>query len=303
MGTGYPGAVPRVSLPEAAAILRAGGLVAIPTETVYGLAANALDERAVRGIFAAKGRPVDHPLIVHARDPRPFAAFDARAERLAGFWPGPLTLVLPARSDSRVAPAVSGGRNTIAVRCPDHPLTLALLDAIDFPLAAPSANRFGAVSPTTAEHVLTAFPDLAVVDGGPCEVGVESTIVDLTGPAPAILRPGGVPAEAITLALGEELGAPGSTAAPGTLPAHYAPRARVVVVEDAGVRAAALAATGQHAIAIHRTEPREYARTLYARLREADAAGADVIVCEWADAVGIGVAVNDRLRRAEAASR
>lgn len=295
--------MPRVSLPEAAAILRGGGLVAIPTETVYGLAANALDDAAVRSIFAAKGRPVDHPLILHARDPRPFAAFDDRAVRLAGFWPGPLTLVLPARGGSGVAASVSGGRDTIAVRCPDHPVALELLDAVGFPLAAPSANRFGAVSPTTAAHVLAAFPELPVLDGGPCVVGVESTIVDLSGVVPAILRPGGIPAEAITLALGEALGEPGSTAAPGTLPAHYAPRARVVIVEDAAFHAAVLHAMGLRAIDIRRTEPREYARTLYAKLRDADAAGADVIVCEWADNVGIGVAVNDRLRRAEASAR
>lgn len=295
--------MPLVSLPEAAAILRGGGLVAIPTETVYGLAANALDDAAVRSIFAAKGRPADHPLILHARNPRSYAIFDDRAERLAGFWPGPLTLVLPARPAAGVAQSVSGGRDTIAVRCPDHPLTLALLDAVGFPLAAPSANRFGAVSPTLAEHVLAAFPDLAVLDGGPCEVGVESTIVDLTGPTPAILRPGGVPAEAITLALGEDLGAPGTTAAPGTLPAHYAPRARVVGVEDAAFHAAVLHAMGLRAAEVRRSEPREYARRLYASLRAADEAGVDVIVCEWAEPVGIGVAVNDRLRRAQAASR
>lgn len=289
--------MPRVSLPEAAALLRAGGLVAVPTETVYGLAADATNEAAVRAIFATKGRPAGHPLILHARDPRPYARFDARAERLAAFWPGPLTLVLPLRPEAGVAPAVTGGHGTLAVRCPAHPLTLALLDAAGVPLAAPSANRFGEVSPTTADHVLHSFPDLAVLDGGPCAVGVESTIVDLSGPLPALLRPGGLPAEAITLVLGD-LAPAGPTAAPGTLPAHYAPRARVVVVNAAGALPAELRAAGETVAVLPRLDPVEHARTLYAALRTADEAGATVIVAERAAPGGLGTAINDRLERA-----
>lgn len=289
--------MPLVTLPEAAALLRRGGLVAVPTETVYGLAADATNEAAVRAIFATKGRPAGHPLILHARDPRPYAAFDERAERLAAFWPGPLTLVLPLRPGAGVAPAVSGGHGTLAVRCPAHPLTLALLDAAGVPLAAPSANRFGEVSPTTAEHVLRSFPDLPVLDGGPCTVGVESTIVDLSGPVPSLLRPGGVPAEALTLVLGD-LAPAGTTAAPGTLPAHYAPRARVIVVDAAGALPAELRAAGETVTVLPRLPPAEHARTLYASLRAADDAGATVIVCERAAASGLGAAINDRLQRA-----
>ncbi len=292
-----------VTISEAVSILRAGGLVAIPTETVYGIAANALNQAAVASIFAMKGRPAGHPLILHSRDPRPFARFDARADRLGGFWPGPLTLVLPIRPEAGVAAAVTGGGSTLAVRAPDHPLALALLDALGFPLAAPSANRFGAVSPTTAAHVLASFPDLPTLNGGPCTVGVESTILDLTSATPALLRPGGIPAEALTLALGEEPGGPSLTRAPGTLPAHYAPRAKVVVAPDAAVVAARLRDMGLWVAEIHGLDPREYARTLYARMREADEAGADVLVCEPAAEVGIGIAVNDRLLRAQASSR
>lgn len=295
--------MPLVSFAEAVATLRAGGLVAIPTETVYGLAANALDEAAVHRIFTVKKRPSAHPLILHSRDPRPFARFDARADRLAAFWPGPLTLVLPLRSEGGVAASVTGGGTTLAVRAPDHPLALALLDTLSFPLAAPSANRFGAVSPTTAAHVLASFPDLPTLDGGPCAVGVESTILDLTGPAPALLRPGGIPAEALTLALGEEPGGPSSTPAPGTLPAHYAPRAKVVVSPDAVRVAATLRGMGLWVAEISALEPREYARVLYARMRQADAEGADVLVCEPAAEEGLGCAVNDRLLRAQASSR
>ncbi len=289
--------MPLVTLPEAAVLLRSGGLVAVPTETVYGLAADATNEAAVRAIFVTKGRPAGHPLILHAHDPRPYAVFDERAERLAAFWPGPLTLVLPLRRASGVAPAVTGGHGTLAVRCPAHPLTLALLHAAGVPLAAPSANRFGEVSPTTAEHVLRSFPDLPVLDGGPCAVGVESTIVDLSGPVPALLRPGGVPAEALTLVLGD-LAPSGTTAAPGTLPAHYAPRARVLVVDAAGALPAELRDAGETVAVLPRLSPTEHARTLYANLRAADDAGATVIVCERAAPGGLGAAINDRLQRA-----
>lgn len=289
-----------MTVAEAAALLRAGRVVGIPTETVYGLAADATNPAAVREVFRLKGRPAGHPLIVHARDPRPWAEFDARGERLAALWPGPLTLVLPGRG--AVAPEVGGGHRTLAVRCPDHPVTLALLDTLDFPLAAPSANRFGEVSPTTAAHVLASFPDLPVVDGGPCRVGLESTIVDLSRSPAAILRPGGVDADAVEIALGEPLGVAGPTAAPGTLPSHYAPKARVVVVAEAAAEAELQRALGKRVAVLLRRPSRLYARSLYAELRAADDAGADLVLCEWAEPDGLGAAVNDRLRRAAAAA-
>ncbi len=285
-----------VSIAAAAELLRAGRVVGIPTETVYGLAANALDAAAVREVFRLKARPAGHPLIVHARDPRPWAVFSERAERLAALWPGPLTLILPGRGV--VAPEVSGGHATLAVRCPDHPDALALLDEVGVPLAAPSANPFGGVSPTTAAHVLAAFPELPVLDGGSCLVGIESTIVDLTGARAAILRPGAVDADAVELALGEPLGSPTGTAAPGTLATHYAPHARVVLVHDAAAEAAALRAAGRRVAVIVRRPARLHARALYAELRAADDAGAELILAEYAEEDGLGVAINDRLRRA-----
>lgn len=282
-----------VTVPEAVDLLRRGRLVGIPTETVYGLAGNGLNPESVRAIFAMKGRPSGHPLILHALDPRPYAVFDERAELLSRFWPGPLTLVLPRRLG--VPDEVTGGRDTVAVRCPDHPVVSSLLAQLKFPLAAPSANRFGEVSPTTAQHVLASFPDLAVLDGGACGVGVESTIVDLSRPEVSILRPGGIPADAISLALGLGLADPSDTPAPGTLASHYAPRARVLVVDDAS---AAAAAFGRGARAIVRSDPPDYARRLYAQLRAADLPGIEVIFVEWAEPQGLGVAINDRLKRA-----
>lgn len=290
--------MPLVTVAEAAALLRAGRVVGIPTETVYGLAANACDPAAVGEIFRLKGRPAGHPLILHARDPRPWAEFSPRAERLAALWPAPLTLVLPSRGTA--AAEVTGGHATLAVRCPDHPVALALLDAARVPLAAPSANRFGGVSPTTAAHVLASFPELPVVDGGPCLVGVESTIVDLSRARAAILRPGAIDADAVELALGEPLGDAEGTAAPGTLASHYAPRARVVLVQHAAESAAALRAAGGRVAVIARRPTSLHARALYAELRAADEAGAEVILCELAEEDGLGLAINDRLRRAAA---
>lgn len=290
----------RVTLAEAARLLRAGELVGVPTETVYGLAANALDPEAIRRIFVAKGRPSDHPLILHTLDdPDTHAYADDRARALAAaFWPGPLTLVLPKRP--HVPDALTGGHTTVAVRSPAHPLARALLEAAGVPFAAPSANRFGQLSPTTADHVLAAFPDLPVLDGGRCEVGVESTIVDLTGPA-ALLRPGGLPVEAVEAVIGP-IQRGGATPAPGNLTAHYAPRARVVPTADPEGEADTFRAQGLR-VEVMRALPGEaYAWALYDALRAADARGADVIVAEWAAPGGLGDAVNDRLRRA-AASR
>jgi len=274
----------RISVVEAAARLRSGEVVGMPTETVYGLAADARSEAAVRKVFAAKGRPADHPLILHVADAeaaREISLWDARGDALLDLWPGPLTLVLPRRG---VLDVVTGGHDTVALRVPAHPVARALLDAVG-PLAAPSANRFGRVSPTRAEHVEAEFPGLPVVDGGPCAVGVESTIVALLAGGPRLLRPGAVTLDVLLERLGPvEVG--GAVAAPGTLPSHYAPRGRVVLVPA-------------HAPAdVPTLPPEEHARTLYDALRACDARGVDPIVCALADPVGIGVAVNDRLARA-----
>lgn len=282
--------MPRVDLPRALALLRAGELCALPTETVYGLGAYALDPEAVRRVYALKGRPTDHPLILHAADPRPFAVFDERAERLSRFWPGPLTLILPRRD---VVPLeVTGGRDTVAVRVPAHPLTLELLAQLG-PVAAPSANRFGEVSPTTADHVLAAWPELPVLDGGPCQVGVESTIVDLTGPVASVRRPGWIDAEELDLPLGST-----DTASPGTHASHYAPRARVIATADPERELRHLRTQGVRAGVMRCGDPVVYAQRLYAWMRELDEDGAEVIVAELAPERGIGIAVNDRLRRA-----
>ncbi|MFN7146831.1 MAG: L-threonylcarbamoyladenylate synthase [Myxococcota bacterium] len=291
--------MPRVDLAEAARLLRAGALVGVPTETVYGLAADALDPAAVAAIFTAKGRPANHPLIVHTLDdPDTHAFADDRARALAAtFWPGPLTLVLPKRA--HVPDAVTGGHPTVAVRSPAHPVARELLRLADRPFAAPSANRFGQLSPTTAEHVLASFPDLPVLDGGRCEVGVESTIVDLTGPA-TLLRPGGVPADAVAAVIGPLVHG-GHTPAPGNLAAHYAPRAVLVATDDPEGEAARHRAAGRTVAVLRALPATAYAHALYDALRALDARGADVIVAEWAASGGLGDAVNDRLRRAAAA--
>jgi L-threonylcarbamoyladenylate synthase len=293
---------------EAAAILRTGGLVAFPTETVYGLGARARDDAAVAAIFAAKGRPSHNPLIVHvgaeaaARD---VAAFDATADRLASaFWPGSLTLVLPL-ADAALSPRVTAGLPTVAVRVPAHPLAQALLSALGEPLAAPSANPSGRVSPTTAGHVLEGLSGRidAVLDGGPCAVGLESTIVGLAGPA-TLLRPGGLPAEALEAALGHPLARhAGGITAPGQLASHYAPLARL--------RLDALPGEGDVHIAFGEPGPftlsetgdlHEAAARLFAVLRAADAAAgpAGTIAVAPVPDRSLGRAINDRLRRAAA---
>jgi L-threonylcarbamoyladenylate synthase len=313
---------------RAAGVLRAGGLVAFPTETVYGLGADAGRPDAVRRIFAAKGRPTSHPVIVHLGSVEELDewAIDVptAAKLLAdAFWPGPLTLLLP--KSSRVADEVTGGRAAVGLRVPDHPLALRLLRAFGGGVAAPSANRFGRVSPTSAAAVraeLGARVDV-VLDGGPCRVGVESTIVDLTGDAPEVLRPGGISLERLSEVLGSRPGTwSGDTdaRASGMLAAHYAPAARVEVVTEATVaeRAAELVAAGQSVAVIVAAAieglptavtvmvagpPDDYARVLYAELRAADHAGADVVLAVPPPAEGVGVAVRDRLQRAAAAHR
>jgi L-threonylcarbamoyladenylate synthase len=295
---------------RAAHMLRTGGLVAFPTETVYGLGADASNANAVRRLYAVKGRPSDHPVIVHVGDAAQLDAIGrdvpAIARELASaFWPGPLTLVVHRRVDA-VVDEVTGGRATVAVRVPDHPMALALLQHFDGGVAAPSANRFGKVSPTTAAHVRADIGDdvAVVLDGGPCRVGVESTIVDVTGSAPVLLRLGGVPERELAKVVGAALEhrTTGDIAAPGTLPSHYAPHARLVLTSatDVDARMEELRSRG-HRVALlgAPADNEEYARVLYARLRDADATGADVIVAvEPDDDGGFGAAVRDRLGRA-----
>jgi L-threonylcarbamoyladenylate synthase len=295
-------------LARAVAALAAGGLVGLPTETVYGLAADAGDIAAVARIFAVKGRPADHPLIVHVATAEQLADWAAEippaAARLAETcWPGPLTLLVP--KAAHVLSVVTGGRPTVGVRVPAHPLTSELLARFSGGLAAPSANRFGKVSPTTAGHVADDLGELVdyVLDGGACPVGVESTIVDCTVVPPQILRPGGIGSEEIAALLGGELAAAdGPSRAPGMLASHYAPSARVVLVESAAqARAAAQDLDGAWVLD-RSADLVEYARSLYADLRAADERGVAVIVAVLPPAQGLGHAIRDRLMKA-AASR
>jgi L-threonylcarbamoyladenylate synthase len=299
---------------DAARRLAAGGLVAIPTETVYGLAARVDRPDALARIYEVKGRPIGHPLIVHLVDADDLARWAREitpaAARLASTcWPGPLTLLLP-RSDL-VPDAVTGGRDTVGVRVPAHPLTEVLLRLTGTGLAAPSANRFGKVSPTTAKHVLDDLAGLldpdtdAILDGGPCPVGVESTIVDCTVEPPQILRHGGIPIEAIRELLGEAPApATGERRASGMLAAHYAPDATVRLEPDLGAAAAALDRLHEQGI---RAELLDVtgdlvagARDLYVRLRDADRRGVEVVVAVEPPATGLGHALRDRLVKAAA---
>jgi L-threonylcarbamoyladenylate synthase len=314
---------------RAVSALRAGHLVAFPTETVYGLGADAANPDAVRRLYAVKGRPADHPVIVHLGhadqlDELARTVPDMAYQLAEACWPGPLTIVVR-RDPTRVAAQLTGGRDTVGLRVPDHPVALRFLESFGGGVAAPSANRFGRVSPTTAAHVradLGADVDV-VLDGGTCRVGVESTIVDVTGREPAILRVGGVRRADIERIIGRAciVRTTGEVAAPGTLTAHYAPRAAVEVLNADAVteRARELIAlrhrTGMLAFGPVASElpeqlvvldaPRdveEYARVLYARLREADALDLDVLlVVGPPSSDGLGAAVADRVRRAAAA--
>lgn len=303
------------ALAEAAAAVRRGALVAFPTETVYGLGADAGDDQAVAAIFAAKGRPTHNPLIVHLADAaevRRFGRMDDAARRLAeAFWPGPLTLVLPRAVGAPVSRLVTAGLPTVAIRVPAHPVAQALLRAARRPLAAPSANVSGRISPTAAAPVAETLGDrLAVIlDGGPCAVGVESTIVGLAGDRPILLRPGGVPAEAIEALIGP-LGTPdaGVVAAPGMLASHYAPAARVRLNANAAEAGEALLAfgpavpnTGRTMLNLSPTGDLEQAASnLYAHLRALDRPGVTAIAVMPIPERGLGRAINDRLRRAAA---
>jgi L-threonylcarbamoyladenylate synthase len=307
---------------RAAGVLRAGGLVAFPTETVYGLGADASRDDAVAKIFAVKQRPRAHPLIVHlatgARlDDWATDIPDAAHRLAAAGWPGPLTIIL--RRGPRVAAAATGGADTVGLRVPAHPVAQALLAAFGGAIAAPSANRFGQVSPTTADHVAADLGDAVdyILDGGACTVGVESTIVDLSRGRAVLLRPGGLAREAIEAITGP-LAAPDAEApaAPGTLASHYAPRAEVIACDPDQVPAeverargkniavlapAAAFATWGELAGIAYVLPDDLAamaRELYAALRDLDAKGVDVVIAALPPAVGLGEAVGDRLRRA-----
>ena len=301
-------------LSQAADFLRKGGLVAFPTETVYGLGGDARSDLAVARIFEAKGRPRFNPLIVHLPDvaaAHELAEFDARAEALAAaFWPGPLTLVLPLRAGSGLSDLVTAGLPTVALRIPAHPVAQALLRAFGGPLAAPSANPSGRVSPTRAVHVLDGLGGRidAVIDGGACAVGVESTIVGLDGPA-RLLRPGGVPVEALEAVLGLPLLLPeaGKISAPGQLASHYAPGAPVrldaVVARPGEVWIGFGPNCAGAALTLSRTgDLVEAAAGLFHCLREADrlAGPGGAIAVAPIPQAGLGHAINDRLGRAAA---
>jgi L-threonylcarbamoyladenylate synthase len=326
-----PGTARDPVLAEAVSRLLAGELVALPTETVYGLGADATNAAAVAKIFALKGRPADHPLIVHLAPEARLEDWavdvpDAARRLAADFWPGPLTMIL--RKSPRVPAIVTGGQDTVGLRCPSHPVAQALLREFarvgSGAVAAPSANRFGHVSATTARHVRDEFgPDLLVLDGGACDVGLESTIVDLSRGSPVLLRPGAITREAIGAVLGTMPADRDAQAprAPGTLASHYAPRTPVALVETAQLEnrvRAELAAGRKLAVLARSPWPgamREvvagwwhvapataaaYGHDLYANLRALDANGADLIVVEAPPAGPDWEAVRDRLGRAAA---
>lgn len=321
-GTLDPDAIER-----AASLLRKGRLVAFPTETVYGLGADALQPAAVARVFEAKGRPRGHPLIVHvpgAAEARAVAAcWTEAAQQLAdAFWPGPLTLVLP--RGERIPDEVTGGLDTVGVRAPDHAIAQELLRRAGVPLAAPSANRFGAVSPTTADHVLSSLAGHidAVLDGGPASVGIESTVVDLSTPTPRLLRPGGISLEELAAVAGRVEVATGvieegPRASPGMAARHYAPQGAVTLAEPEALSAALSRFPANARVgAVVRTllpppadarivqwerlgdDPRAFARSLYSALHRIDAAGATHVLLERLPADGAWRAVADRVQRA-----
>jgi L-threonylcarbamoyladenylate synthase len=299
-------------------------VIALPTETVYGLGADAMSETAVAKIFALKGRPADHPLIVHFANPDSIAEWASSVPRearilAAHFWPGPLTMILPRAP--RVPKVVTGGQDTVGLRCPSHPVAQALLAEFartgSGAVAAPSANKFGHVSPTTAAHVREEFgPDLFILDGGACEVGLESTIVDLSRGKPVLLRPGAVTREEIAQALGtnpEDRDAQAPRAS-GTLAAHYAPRTALAIVEAAALDIELARPANIAVLALREPPPTahvtawitapfdvgRYAHDLYANLRKLDGSGAKRIVAEAPPTTPPWEAVNDRLLRAAA---
>ena len=313
---------------DAAHALARGNLIGLPTETVYGLAADAMNPLAVAAIFKAKGRPSNHPLIVHVADASQVTNFASQVpayahKLMAAFWPGPLTLIL-ARLQG-VADTAAGGHATIALRCPSHPMALAVLQEAQGlgvqGVAAPSANLFGRVSPTTAAHVREAFPSLLVLDGGSCEVGIESTIVDCSRVVPVLLRPGMLLLSALSAACGEVVTMPSNKpfstmddapAAPGSLASHYAPHARLRLFSAEAIRLQlpnpnvkvavwarfALPSSAAFKQVLMPSNPAECAHDLFARLRELDACGAQEIWVEAPPDAPAWDGVRDRLQRA-----
>jgi L-threonylcarbamoyladenylate synthase len=298
---------------RAVAVLRAGGLVAFPTETVYGLGADASNAEAVQKIFAAKGRPPNHPVIVHLPDASHFSQWASEIPEAAHvlaqrFWPGPLTLVL--KRAPRVSDLITGGQNTVGLRVPGHALALELLREFGSAIAAPSANRFGRLSATTADHVREELGDKVdfVLDGGPCDVGIESTIVDLSQREPTLLRPGKISRSEIESAVGRELAVSTSTGtrAPGTLPSHYSPRTPLEIVDagqlgNAAAKNVAVLSFGEAMSRRWISAPRgaaEYARALYANLRTLDEMQCEAILVERVPESEEWAAIRDRLDRA-----
>ncbi len=306
------------NITRAAELLRAGKLVALPTETVYGLGADAANPDAVRQIFAAKGRPADHPLIVHLADAEQLTAWAREIPKEAialarAFWPGPLTLIL--KKEAEVCDLVTGGQDTVGLRVPDHPAALALLRAFGGGVAAPSANRFGRISPTTAQHVQEELGEAVamILEGGACEVGLESTILDLSRGEPVILRPGMIGRAAIAAVIGRQPRlrheAEAAPRVSGALAAHYAPRTpmRIVSREEIATAPADCAVltragesdAGRHAMSIDAPfDAHGYAHDLYANLRALDASGAREILVERLPDGSEWEAVHDRLGRA-----
>lgn len=299
--------------------------MAFPTETVYGLGADAQNERAVRRIFAVKGRPASHPVIVHLGDASQLEAWARSVPSIAHelarvFWPGPFTMVL--KRSGLASDAITGGQDTVALRVPAHPLAQQVLAALGGGIAAPSANRYGRVSPTTAEEVRAELGEQvdAILDGGPCSIGVESTILDLSSGSPALLRPGGVPREELERIVGDRIqfGRASGVRAPGMRPTHYAPATRIVIAERSQLAAAAeLERREGRAVVVvapegfpvpnglaHLPVPErleEYAQVLYRTLREVDRQHFDVAVFLVPQATGLGLAIRDRLARAAGA--
>lgn len=312
----------QANLERAAQALRNGELVAFPTETVYGLGASALDDAAVQSVFVAKGRPLAHPLIVHLKEGSDISdwsrasgtALEMARQLAEAFWPGPLTLVLP--RSAAVSELVTGAQPTVALRVPAHPVAQALLEQSDLPLVAPSANRYGRLSPTLAQHVTAQLDGRVrfVLDGGPCEIGLESTILDLSGPSPRVLRPGQLSAGRLAEVLGVPVGGRGAARVPrvpGSTASHYAPRAGTRLVSGVGLPQAAALSVGATAVLSFQAtpagftgswltmpqEPVAYARELYSRLHELDRS-AELILIEQPPETPAWEAVNDRLRRA-----
>jgi L-threonylcarbamoyladenylate synthase len=307
------------SIAQAAALLRTGKLVAFPTETVYGLGADATDGQAVAAIYAAKGRPAFNPLIIHVAERRDLDALiewnDAARLLAAAFWPGALTLILPRRKTAPISLLASAGLDTLAVRIPSHPVARQLLRAVDFPLAAPSANASGRLSPTTAAHVAESLGDKVdlILDGGRSQVGVESTVVSLVVPEPIILRPGSVTPEQVAQILGRDvavyesaLGADNAPPSPGMLASHYAPhlplRLNVVTPQENEAYLSFGADSVTNGAAHVNLSPRgdlaEAAANLFAMLRQLDKPTFSGIAVAPIPAIGLGLAINDRLRRA-----